>query len=270
MGEVPGYGRENRRLQRETARELAKKLLAESQPTKRPKNRREWIVTIGTPGLLFTGGIGFMSIPSFFWLGVICMYFLAVLAVYDLLRWTEGRTFKIASITAVLVCVLPFTWFVFRPSPLPIDMKSLGTGYSGQAAGIDWQPAFGQVRLEITNPTDRNYEELSAVFEPGVEIMAITSASPGLNVQLEKMKTKADIEFPGSLKIEKETSSTGVRITDQTPAGVVATDPHTGENKVLPISPWANGPSTSYRIKCDKLTKGSTLEIVVAIADSIT
>jgi len=257
-------GRESRRQRREAARQLAKSMLDASPQ----RSKRDWIIAIGLPGVL-AAGLFLMSTPITFWLGVICLYlflaWVAVLVAYELWRRREGRAWKIAGIMTTAVVALLFTGFVFRPSPLPIEIKFIGIGFSGNAGGIEWQPDFGQVRLEITNPTNRDYDNFTAVFEPGVEIMAITSTSLGLDVHLERLKTKSDI------KLDKILTDKGITMNGMTWDGTIATglttvDHKTGQKGVFPLAPMGNGPSTSYRIRCDKLTRGSTLEAIVAIA----
>jgi hypothetical protein len=227
---------------------------------------REWIVGLGLPGLCLGLGFGFMGILNFT-LGVIVSYGAFLFLVWDWMRLTRRKpVVKFIGCIVMAVIIAWFSWFVFRPSPLLIEIQQVGTGYSGEAAGIQWLPDFGEIRIRLTNSTDRDYEDLDVDFESGVEIMQMAQVSNWADVTFQPSPPKPGEILLNPFEVKKPFEPSGATADEGGISGLEGRDPHTGESSKLPVIPSANRPSSGYRIQCSKLPKHATLEFVAAIA----
>jgi hypothetical protein len=225
----------------ELRRERRDKALAESM--ERTGSERAWerLISLGIPPVFVGVGLALMVYSNFFWSGVIVVYFgLGFFLVAAIkLRGISTRKQLYFSIGS-LFFILGFSWIVFRPSPLQITMYLAGSGYkSGEMGGINWEPEFGDLRITIENPTDRDYSDLNLSLNPG--------GHPYQVIKMVETTTAPKVEF----------------YAEDPQAPIISLGTPSGN---IPIIPSGDRPAPLYRIRCDKLPRHSKVEIVAAIA----
>jgi hypothetical protein len=149
---------------------------------------REWIVALGLPALGVAMGLGVMGYANY-WGGVILVYIAVGFLIADL--WWVRFPALVRSIGTLvgIGCLVFFTTQVFAPAPLKVQVNVYSTaGYLPNQAGIRWNPQFGDLRIEISNPTERDYDNIDLTFEAGdlggavIMQMRQLSALPGVNL----------------------------------------------------------------------------------------
>jgi hypothetical protein len=183
-----------------------------------------------------------------FWIG---LYLWTAAAIYLPIGWIytmrdRNRWVRFGVAAALLLCLLCVPgWLLVLAAPLGIEIAVLGSEYPANAiiGGITWQPDFGDVRISLSNRTDRDYEDLDLTFDAGdanVMAMAQVTSIPNFSVF-------ATIETPK-------------------PHVILGGADRQGRSVRMPIIASGPQPSPWYRIRLSNLPRHTTLEIVAALA----
>ena len=221
-----------------------------SEPRKTTKRRKprlhpfiKWLRTTGIASGVF--GLGALLIGDLFLPGVCCIYFsFALLALdvwlepdfYDKPRW------KLSAWAAILIAVVGFSWkIVFVRAPLNVFALMTNGEYEAGTvlSGISWKPEFTELDVDITNPTDRAYEDIDLVIKPNNSIAAIAQSTAFSGVTFEDA--------------------------DSVAVGLLDKNFDLGTSKAIPIVLLAT--DVGYRMRCLRLPARSTIKIVIALAD---
>lgn len=191
-------------------------------------------------------GVAGMILSIQFWWAVAFIYAGLCLFILDL--WVEpefkNRRFWRLSGTAVLVCfLLMFTWgIVLVPGPIELEAIGIPGDYpvGTKIAGINWNPAFSDVRISITNQSEQEYDNLNFVL--GVSGYIIQAAVQNENSGCTLMSTSPVIEVHAS--------------------GV---DPKTGKPFQQPLTQL--GDSSPRRLQCKRFFGKQSVTVMFAIAN---
>lgn len=199
---------------------------------------RDWVVTMGIPGLILGTGWAMMGFVNF-WVGFLLLILADVVLVADWVRIVSRSYRRLTRILGAIVLILPAVlvcWMAFRPAPLEINVQ-VGPPFKGrELAGIEWSPEFMPMIVNIRNPTSRDYGDLDLVIGAGGHIFwQVKQTSESVPCQL----------FSGDQMT--------------TPLGQV----ELGDGSRVPMrTGWF---SKLYRVRCDKLPRHSSLEFISAL-----
>jgi hypothetical protein len=198
---------------------------------------------IGSLLLALAGMI--LGSPDYFRLFAALMYAAIVIGGVDLIfEESIRRHGSLAQGFAVLCVLTVATWFtvsfVWINSPLGLIARD---GHSDarpgtQIAGIVWSAKYGDLRITISNETDRDYTELDLTLRPDVPIAAIAELN-GLS----------NVSFAAAVPLLFS------ELSDISPSG---------EIKPIPLTLLAT--DFGYRMRCPTLPSRSHIEVVAAIA----
>jgi len=195
---------------------------------------------------LLLGGIGL--IMTYFELSVALVYFgLLLLGIDIYFEPTLKRHKLIHSIGLGIVgpAILLFTSFiVFVPGHLDIHIMSDVYNYPDGTIinGIKWTNSYAEVRINLSNPTDRDYKDLDLIIDNSLKILEIGQITNIPEVRFERI-TPFHIFGPvfgiskGSNGNETTNPLTFIHITSK------------------------------YRIWCSVLPRYSNIELVLAVGD---
>jgi hypothetical protein len=200
---------------------------------------------LGSAGMAALGVAGLMQ-TNFFNISVACIYIAIVF--FTLVLWFEpwiaGQWWKR---TIVILIMLPlfylFTFrFVFIPGPLNVQVNGGLQDYAPNTfvAGIKWENYYSDVRIYLTNPTDRDYYDIDILLTTDLTIMAIGQITNVQNVLIMPFKPGIPEYYESYL--------------DNT--GKIA-------HKLLTDIKFIS--ATTYRVRCSVLPKKSQLGLVGAI-----
>ncbi|MGA7559790.1 MAG: hypothetical protein WBV60_16855 [Terriglobales bacterium] len=216
----------------------------EAKPRKRKRKvppLLKWLRSVGFLSLSF--GWGSILFAGWFWPGVSFVYL--GFAVVSLDLWFEPEVslrWRIIGIVIALALMGAFSWgIVFVPGDLPVyALMTDGEYPSGTTiAGIAWKPQFTELNVDIKNPTDNAYEDISLVIRPTEAIAAIAQKSSLAGVTFE------DSNGMAMFLLDKELG--------------------TGKSKAIPLVLIAT--DAGYRMRCSKLPAKSTIQVVIALTD---
>jgi hypothetical protein len=216
----------------------------DNEPIVAPENRtnpREWILRWGLPAAAVGVGMALMGLVSFWWGLIILLLGCCVLAV-DCARQMHGAS-RVLGLLALFVFIAGVCWYAFRPNPLLIDAIVAGAGYEPDTklAGISWGPNIGDLRVDIRNETDRDYDDLDIQID----------TSPFYIMQLAELTGKPIQSHPDAIA---------------PPMYITLKENGTGRTVIVPADPGKHMPWPKYRVRCDKLARKTTLQLVLAIA----
>jgi len=86
--------------------------------------------------------------------------------------WFESELtnkWRIGIAVVIVALIAAFSWrIVFVPAPLPMVAIITDAGYppGTDINGIIWKPGFTELRLNILNTSDRNYQNISLSIQP--------------------------------------------------------------------------------------------------------
>ena len=205
-----------------------------------PRSIATYLRSLGLIGILL-GGAG-MVLTGFFWCAAIFIYLGLGVALFDiwiaedLPKWASG----LFSVLVIALLGLFTAGIVMYPPSLEIVVHAADGDYStGQNIdGIDWKPGYSELRVALTNHSDRDYDNLDMRLRPDVWVARVVQTS-----HLE------GVSFP-----DEETSVMSV-----VGHGI---DPKTGK----PVDqPFTMGPrNTGVRVRCDKVPRHSSLQLLIA------
>jgi hypothetical protein len=203
----------------------------------------QYLRAIGAAALLLgASGVMFTS-PTLFWWAASFLYVGFGLLIIDI--WCEpnfSRLTRYASLLIVAGLALAFTrGIVFYPNPLEITVTSYEGKYkNGELIyGIEWEEGMSDLRIDIYNSTDRNYDNLDLKI-----IM-----KDGLLIRDQKQFTN----IPG-VSLLPVAHELHIRHTDLN-GGLI------DENNVSHI------PHDGLRVLCDKLPKKTAIGLILAVSD---
>jgi hypothetical protein len=186
-------------------------------------------------------GWGWLLMSSQFVLAVILIYLgFAILAANLWMQAQISVTWRAVGSLFLAACGLAFTFgFVKVDAPLePFAIVTDAEYESGTIiSGITWRSEFTEVNLRLANPTDRDYDELNVLARPTDPVAAI-----------------------------KEVTDLHARFIDNKDFTnhLFEVDP-TGSAKELGFVLLAT--DAGYRIRCPKIPRHDTLQVVMALAD---
>jgi hypothetical protein len=195
-----------------------------------------------------TGGISLavglasylMQGPEYFWVATGLIYFgLVVFALDVFLEPWPRAWFRWVAFPVILLVGVAFSWFwVFASAPLNVAAFYNDAVYppGTMNAGIGWRPDFGELRVHIANPSDRNYFDLDLLVQPDVPIAAVA-----------QLTSVTEVSFQDRLGLNVTAMIVDIskRRKDGLPVSLVATD-------------------AGYRVRAGKLSRKTELKIVMA------
>jgi len=218
-----------------------------SKPSLSRKKKRKvpallkWLRSIGFLSQCF--GWGSILFAGWFWIGVSFVYLGFFVVALDL--WFEPEVslrLRVIGIAIAVIMTAAFSWgIVFVPAPLPIYALMTDGEYPAGTiiSGIPWKPQFTELQVEIKNPTDRAYEDVSLVIRPTEAIAAIVQKSAIPEVTFEDSNSMA------MFLLDKELS--------------------TGKSRAVPVVLIAT--DAGYRMRCSRLPANSTIQVEIALTD---
>src|SRR5579862_8857536 len=212
-----------------------------SRQTSRKKPRTthaavDYLRNIGG-GLSLLGLIGIFPFPQFYWWGVgsLCVGLIA-LSLEALLEDWRFHYRVVVCLVWVTLGILFLVKMVFVPAPLEIVALSKPAPYSvgDDVYGIKWELGMSELRLVLHNRTSLDYDDVDIVIRPDVPTRRMA--------QVTKF---ADISF--TLVHSEDMEVASAHINNQ------AADIYASEN--------------GFRMRCPKIPKHTTIEIVVALIE---
>jgi len=187
------------------------------------------------------GGIRLM--PSFYTLGVVCVYIGLALSLAEVVR-EPVLLVKPSWIQIVLIAVVlaMFDWFtigvVFAPARLDIEAYAIGVPHfaGDDLGGIKWTDKDTDLRVWIRNPTTEPYQQIDIVID-----------------------TNAYLNGAGLLQ---KIPSCSVGLSNEMEAHATATD-SSGTKHIIGL-PIESTLGLGYRILCDQLPALSSIQLVLA------
>lgn len=190
---------------------------------------------------LVIGGASMMQGPDNFWISVGLIYLgLVLLAIDGFCEAWPKKWVKWIFSGAILVVIFVFSWgWVFVDAPLPVTGMVTNAEYPEGTvlAGINWNPKFTELNIDLHNTTKYVYEDLNILIKPNYPVAAIAQASTWSGVSFED-RLGASMHL---IEIQ------GARRTAH-PLVLVATN-------------------AGYIVRCEKLPGTATLKIVMAIVE---
>lgn len=223
--------------------EKAAELLApKPKPMPVPEGSKTLIYlrAFGVVGVL--SGVGAMTFPAFFWVGVGVLHLAGCLWIVDLVS-ERGLSKATKLAIGLVVCALLGSfdkWVVFYPPQIEVVAHAEDGNYKdGQDIdGITWKPGYSELRVAITNHSNRDYENVDMRILPDTWVAKAIQTSHIFGV-----------DFPGD----------DVEVMSVVAHGI---DPATGKPFDQPLT---RGPRNSgVRVHCPRLPKKTSLMILVA------
>jgi hypothetical protein len=184
-------------------------------------------------------------VAGWYWPGVTLIYAGFLLLCIDASIAPELKNspkWKIGIVTVLLAFGSAFSWaIVFVKAPLEISAIVTDAQYppDSKIAGIVWRPEFTELQVWITNPSDRNYDDLTLVVRPTSAIAAIAQLTDVPNVSFE------------------DKNGFTARLMDINPTA--------GTKNVVPLVLLAT--DTGYKMRCQHLSAGTEIKLEIALAD---
>jgi hypothetical protein len=223
-----------------------------AKPSKPPRKRKtkmhpvvKWLRTAGIASGLF--GFGALVLADIFWPGVICIYLSFAALAIDVWFEPEFRDkwiWKLSLWAVIAIAAGGFSWkIVFYDAPLPASAFMVDAEYPNgtEIAGITFRPEFTELDVDLSNPTDKVYEDLDIVLRPTDPVAAIAQKSSFSDVVIEDKNEMA------------------IHLMD------VKWDQSGSSSKAIPIVLLAT--DSGYRMRCSHFPAHSTIKVVVALAD---
>jgi len=109
---------------------------------------------------------------TFYWLGVICVYLGLLLFILEFVvdPWLRGKPlWRLTAVMAVSIGAVVFSVIVvFVSAPLTLDSYVHNSDYlpGTSIAGIPWNSHLTDLRVWVTNPTEKDYGEAFITIRP--------------------------------------------------------------------------------------------------------
>jgi hypothetical protein len=210
---------------------------------------RQWTVALGVPSVVFGTGIALMTVQ--FWFGVVIAYCGAgwFLIDWGLISYGKHPLARVAGAGVPIAMAAAISWIAFRPAPLSIEIYRVDANYEDGSvvAGIKWKSRYSDLRISLSNPSAGQYTNIVMTLRTDQMIAGVGSTNPISQCQ-------SSAEFPG------------VRI-----GGATLNFPTKDGIKSIPMFVPESGPvaATQYKITCDRIIAGESLELVVAVQPNI-
>jgi hypothetical protein len=201
----------------------------------------KWLRGIGAAALVL--GIGAGMLPDHFLGGVVLCYAgFAALALDACFEPQFTRKRKLCTVAVILALAALFSWiYVFVPAPLDLNARATDGEFPAGTviSGISWKPEFTKLEVDISNPTDRSYEDLNLVLRPTTAVAEIAQST---NI--------SDVTFEDRLHLNQD---------------LLNINPETGMRRAIPLVIVAT--DAGYRVRCGRLSAHQDLRIVLALVD---
>jgi hypothetical protein len=201
----------------------------------------KWMRTAVLAGFLV--GLGGLFLTEWFWLAVAIIYVGFLVLLVDL--WFEPEltnNWKIGIAVVIVALIMVFSWtIVIVPAPLTMEAIITDAAYppGTDIHGIIWKKGFTELRLNIFNTSNRNYQNMSLSIQPVEPIAAI----------------KQNTNIIGVVFYDN-------RRINLTPMQINLS---TGQRTALPLVLVAT--DSGYTMHCPSLPGGTSIEIVMALAE---
>jgi hypothetical protein len=212
----------------------AAKELADALTQGQPHPIVRYLRGVGVVGIL-AGGAGIV-LGAYFWWAVGFVYLGLTVLLVDSLLEKCGPIIKGALIVGVVFLSATFTvGFVWLDARLDISSTSALANYpeGTDVYGIKWKPHYSELKVGFYNPTSRDYDDLDVLIRP-VGVMTIAIAQVGT--------------FPPCSWGRTVLTSATTRSTE------------TDGDRRMELS----GSTVPFRVRCPKLPKDATLQVVIA------
>jgi|ERR1700692_569195 len=212
----------------------------------KPKPRNQGIVYLEGIG----GGLSLLALwdmfrfPQFYWYGVGLLYVgfltLAIGALIE--RWRIGWRLLACGIWLGIAILLSFS-LIFVPASLDVVVDGHRGDYAvgANVHGIKWERGLTELRIIISNHTTNDYEDLDIYFTPNVATRAVAQVTNVPDVSLSLVFRGEDVL---DLHMEAVDKSGAV----EKPSTIYAS-------------------SSGFRLRCPKLAKETTLDLLVALVN---
>lgn len=192
-------------------------------------------------------------ISSHFWFGVVFIYLGLLLCCLECCYepWFLRRSHWVwlAVMGTIIAGITTFSIMVpLARAPLDVLAHIRAGEYPPGTvmAGIEWVPEFTELRVALVNPTDMDYERVDLFLDPDESIAKIGQVSTVAGVSFIGDVTKEESDIGGVYALIPE-----IQVKDQ-------------GGRVINI-PIAQILAPRYRIKCQTITKKSSVQLILAI-----
>jgi hypothetical protein len=205
----------------------------------------KYLRSAGIAGFML--GVSAMVAGVYFWVAfaILVGAIVLILMDYEFEPWARKHRFaRVAGV--VIAAVLLFTLFryvAFIPAPLEISSLFVGGFYEAgtDVGGVKWQDGYSEVRVDIVNPSDLDYEDLDISIMPsdegvGVADLGQITKVPGVNFIPHNLANSVTLTKKEENRFSQTSSS-----------------------RVIPSQ-------LGQRVHCDRFVKDNLIEVVVALA----
>jgi hypothetical protein len=206
---------------------------------------RSWITLLGI--LPLYGGIGFaMTGYINFWAGIAVLVLTA--GAFAIHFWLANKRLsprlRIVGVIVIFGALGLTLWAVFVPAPLQVVISAPSNNYrkGTRVLGLEWKEDEAPVRFTITNDTDLSYENFDSYYKTDLMLIARVGVYGGINT------------------CTPSPENTAMTITQSTLSAAEASIPV--------LEPDQQNPATIYRVRCDKLSPHSHIDVVLAVANT--
>jgi hypothetical protein len=206
---------------------------------------RTWLTLVGI--IPFYGSIGFaMTGYINFDLGiaVLCLT-AAIFAVHFwLANKVQSRRFRASGVIAIFVGSAVTLWLVFVPAPLVVLIDAPPENYAEgqQIFGLEWKKTYFPINITVRNDTSLTYDNADFYFRTDKTFIARAAVSGHLNT------------------CEAAPENSAIAISQATFSTKDVSIPLFEDDKQFPAS--------IYRVRCDKISPRSHVDIILAIEDA--
>ncbi|MCU1271996.1 MAG: hypothetical protein JWN74_3290 [Acidobacteriaceae bacterium] len=179
--------------------------------------------------------------PEMFWCFAACIYIAFASIAADIWYEELALWIKWGAVTIIFAMAIFFSFYIVcRSAPLDIVATSSEGNYKDgeNVEGITWRPAYSELRIGITNPTNLDYNNVDIRIVPALWVVEQVIVSESSSCHFEAAS-------PHFSAVAHGTDANGKPFDE----------PFKGK-----------GPrSSGLRIRCDKFPRNDTLAILVAV-----
>lgn len=237
---------------------------------KKPRSHRPWlleyvVIRVGVPLGIIAIGVGLMTTPMSFWLGMILFYVGLALLAFDIafeefFQRIPGKVQVIMGLLYVGAIILASFHWIFVPAPLEIWAESSAPVYGegSDIEGISWEPQYSEMHFWIKNPSSSEYSNFEAEISTDEVIAGVRETNGESDCKIASTHQSLIIQGQEHTPDSKLIGQAGNPIRGQH-AWVIPLDKN--GKPIVPVS----GGDWSYKIRCDAIPANSEIDFFVAL-----